>query len=184
MPDDTMQRRDAPVLHRRAQVQPSSWNAEARTVDVVWTTGADVQRRSWWSDAVWIERLQVSAEAIDLTRLNGGAPVLNAHGSYDLTDQIGVVESASIANGEGRATLRLSAREDLAGLVADIAAGIIRNISVGYTVENWDITAASASSAEIRTATRWTPYEISFVPIPADAGAQTRAHPATLAPGD
>lgn len=174
MPED-LSRRPAGDGMLRASLEPSTWNAADRTVDVIWTTGADVKRRDWMTGQTFIERLAVTPDAIDLTRLNSGAPVLDTHSSYALGDVIGVVERAALVNGEGRATLRLSARDEVAGIVADIAAGIIRNISVGYAVQTWDVTAPTRTDPEVRTATRWTPYELSFVPVPADPGAQVRA---------
>lgn len=174
MPDD-LSSRPAIATSLRATLQPKTWNPDTRTVDVIWTTGADVKRRDWMTGREFIERLAVTADAIDLTRLNAGAPVLDTHSSYALGDVIGVVENATIVNGEGRATLRLSEREEVAGVVGDIAAGIIRNISVGYIVQTWDTTPPTRTDPEVRTATRWTPYEVSFVPVPADPGAQVRA---------
>ncbi len=178
MPDDMPATRQGQPLHLRAAFAPNTWNAEARTIDVVWTTGADVTRSDWYTGKRWVERLDVSADAIDLGRMSAGAPVLDTHSSYALGDVVGVVERAWIEGGKGMATLRFSDREEVAGVVRDVAAGILRNISVGYVVDQWDITEASGTSAEIRTAKRWTPYEVSLVPIPADPGAQVRALPA------
>lgn len=176
MPDDIATRPAAPAM-LRAAFTPDTWNAESRTVDVVWTTGAPVQRRDWMTGQIYTEALAVTAEAIDLERLNSGAPVLDTHSSYALGDVVGVVERASVADGEGRATLRFSDRPEVAGIVADVASGILRNISVGYRVESWDITPATRDAPELRTAVRWTPYELSLVPVPADPRAQVRAGP-------
>jgi hypothetical protein len=176
MPDD-LARRPAVPLQLRAAFAPETWNAEARTIDVIWTTGADVNRRDWYTGKQWVERLNVSAEAVDLARLEAGAPVLDSHSSYSLGDVVGVVERAWIEGGKGYATLRFSERDEVAGVVRDVAAGILRNISVGYVVDQWDVAEAAAGRAETRTAKRWTPYELSLVPIPADAGAQVRSGP-------
>ncbi|MBS7789268.1 Mu-like prophage major head subunit gpT family protein [Roseococcus sp. SDR] len=169
-------------LRREASFRPGTYDAEARTVEVTWTTGADVRRYDWWEGRHYIERLTVSEEAVDLSRLNAGAPVLDTHSSWELSDQIGVVERAWIEGGEGRAVLRFSEREDVQGIVRDIQAGIIRNISAGYWVDEWVVTPGTSQQVEIRTAARWTPGEISFVPVPADPGAGTRARPSTPAP--
>ncbi|MGH8431734.1 MAG: prohead protease/major capsid protein fusion protein, partial [Solimonas sp.] len=135
------QTRFLPTQQRAASVAPSTFNKADRTVEVVWTTGARVRRRSW--DGSYDEELVVDASAIDLIRLNtGGAPVLNTHSSWSLQDQIGIVERAWIANGEGRAILRLSEREEVAGIVRDIEAGLIKNISVGYNVRKYEIISA------------------------------------------
>lgn len=132
------QTRFLPTQQRAATIAPSTFNAETRSVEVVWTTGARGRRFDFWSGQAYEEELVVSTDAVDLTRLNGGqAPVLNSHDAYDLSCQIGVVERAWIDGNEGRATVRLSDREDIAGLVRDIETGIIKNISVGYNVRKY-----------------------------------------------
>lgn len=182
MPDDVMRRPAVPPA-LRASFAPGSWNADNRTIDVTWSTGAPVARRDYWENTNWTEVLDVSPDAVDLARMNAGAPVLNTHSSYELSDVIGVVERAWIENGLGRATIRFSDRPEVASIMRDVSTGIIRNLSVGYTVQQWDVVPAGAGTGEVRTAKRWTPYEISFVPIPADAGAQTRALvPAEIVP--
>lgn len=183
MPDGTAapgapatERRDqVQHMHRRAALRPGTFDAERRTVEVTFTTGADVRRFDWWTERYYIERLQVTPEAVDLARLNAGAPVLNTHGSWDLGDVIGVVERAWIEAGEGRASIRFSEREEVAPIVRDVEAGILRNVSAGYWVNEWRITQPTDGGTEIREAVRWTPGEISLVPVPADAGAQVRS---------
>ena len=84
-------------------------------------------------------------------RLNGGAPLLNTHGAWDLRDVIGVVERAWIAReGEalvGRATVRFSDRADVEPIWRDVAAGIVRNVSVGYAVRSYEITETDGAAA-------------------------------------
>ncbi len=176
-----------PKQHRAATIAPATYNAEARSVEVVWTTGAKVRRYDWWNDTSYDEELVVSSDAVDLTRLNSGnAPVLNTHSNYTLENIIGVVERAWIDGAEGRAVVRLSEREDIAGIVADIAGGIIRNISAGYTVAKYEVVAAAnrtdGGTVPLYRAVAWCPAEISFVPIPADAGSSTRGQPSQGSP--
>jgi hypothetical protein len=100
--------------------------------------------------------------------------VLNSHGTWSLDDQIGVVERAWLDGNVGRALIRLSGREDIAGIVQDIRDGIIRNISVGYSVQTYEITRDAGNKLPTYRAVSWTPMELSFVTVPADAGAATR----------
>jgi hypothetical protein len=165
-----------PVQTRALALQPETWNDEDRTVEVIWSTGAKVVRYDWMSGSRYWEELSMDPAHVSLARLNGGAQVLNSHQAYELENVIGVVVpgSARIEQGQGRATLRLSERPELAGLVQDIAAGIIRNVSIGYQVTRYQET---RSEGEIPTylAIEWEPFEISFVGVPADAGAQARS---------
>jgi hypothetical protein len=174
---------DMPVQTRAASIAPASFNATDNTVDVVWTTGSRVRRYDYWNDTVFEEELVVTPEAVDMTRFDAGAvQVLDGHQVYGGVDAIlGIATAASVANGEGRASLRLSTREEKSGIVADIAAGIIRNISFGYSVERYEITRAQDRTDGINLplylAVRWTPQEISFVTVPADPNAGTRSQP-------
>lgn len=173
MPDDVTREAPPALVRRAASMAPATFNASTRTVDVIFTAGAEVMRSDWWSGERWVEALEVTPEAVDLSRLNARAPVLNSHSSYDLEDVIGVVERAWIEGGKGYAQIRFSEREDVAPIVADVAAGILSNISVGYSVSEWR--EEEVNGVRRRTATRWLPMEVSLVPIPADAAAQVRS---------
>jgi phage head maturation protease len=162
------------ALTREASFSPASADDKSRTIDVVWTTGARGKRADWFGDE-WYEELDVSPGAVRLDRLNNGAPMLNTHGAWDLSDVLGVVESARLDNGKGVARVRFSERDDVTPIWNDVKAGILRNISVGYRVYKWQDVSASDDKLPIMRAVDWEPMEISLVPIGFDAGAQTRA---------
>ena len=164
------------VLTRAATFVPATFNRDAGTVELVWSTGARVERRDFWTGKRYNEELSLEPGHVDLTRLNAGAPLLNAHASRDLADIVGVVERAWIAKGEGRAKVRFSPRADVAPIIADVEAGIIRNVSVGYSVRKYEITEGDTPTYR---AVDWQPMELSLVPIPADAAAQVRSHEGT-----
>lgn len=175
----TKRKAQVPMFDMRAGFVPATFNKEKRTVDVVWTTGAKVLRSPWFGEPYY-EELQVDEKAIRMDRLNNGAPLLNNHSSWSLESVIGVVESARVENGKGIATVRLSDREEIAGIVRDIENGIIRNISVGYMVHRFEKVNMPpgkevADETPIYRAVDWEPMELSFVGIPADAGAQARS---------
>lgn len=178
MPDATPSRRaEIPMQTRDAAI--SSFNAETRTIELVWSTGAPVRRMDWWTGRSYIETLSLDPAHVRLDRLNSGrANLLNTHSMYNLSSVMGVVEasSAAVDGQQGTATVRLSQRDDIAGLVQDVADGIIRNVSVGYIVHKYEITQTEGQPDE-RRAVDWEPYELSFVPAPADAGAGTRVTP-------
>lgn len=183
MPDTMMAAPVAlPMQLRRAPILPATVNSEARSVDVVFTTGAAVRRRRWtgWDTSVpFDEILEVSDRAVDLTRLNAGAPALDSHSVWSSHSQVGVVERAWIEGKEGKATIRFpregldQAADRMFGLISD---GIIRNVSVGYSIERVKVVEPAAKGeVEQRIVERWTPLEVSFVTVPADPRAQVRA---------
>ena len=151
---------------RAATFAPDTYDADTNTIEVVLSTGADVQR------AGYVERLPIANA--DLRGI-AGAPVLDAHNQGSTRAVLGVIQKAWKAAGEIRARLKLSSRDDAAGIVRDIADGILRNLSIGYRVKQWrDET--NSKGQRIRTALAWEIHEASFVPIGADPGAQTRSH--------
>lgn len=131
--------------------------------------------RQSWFDEPWIEVLGHKDGEVDLTRLNDGAPVLANHdrttavGNTPLAG-IGMVEKAWLENGRLMADLAISRRDALADLRQDISDGLVKNISIGYMINERTLVKANGDGQpdEYRV-TSWTPFEISPVDIPADA---------------
>jgi hypothetical protein len=151
---------------------PETINVEERTVELVWSTGAQVRRASW-SRGDYIEELSMAPGAVRMERLNKGAPLLDAHDSFSLRSQIGVVQRAWLNGNEGRALVKFSRRDEVESIFQDVIDGIYRNVSVGYKVHKTERDETGAVPVE--RAVDWEPYELSLVPIPADAGAQVRS---------
>jgi phage head maturation protease len=168
--------RDLPPAARPIEFRRETWNETARTIDVVFARGSRVQRLDLWTGKRYEEELDMSPGSVDLSRLNAGAQVLDSHQSGELRNILGVVVegSARLEGGAGVATIRFSERDDVAGIVADIRSGIIRNVSVGYAVRKYAVEEREGALPLYR-AVDWQPLEISFVPIPADPAAQSRA---------
>lgn len=162
---------------------PTTLNSERRTVDLIWSTGARVTRHEmdWdtWTVRKFYEELDLRGARLD--RLNSGAPLLIEHSTRDgwdgrpLDGVIGTVERASVAGGEGIATVRFGEGERANEIFGRVQRGELRSISVGYQVRKWDKTQRDDDGTQIRRATDWEPYELSIVAIPADAGAQIRS---------
>lgn len=180
---------DLPMIGRAAEVRADSIDMEARTVEVVWTTGATVQRVRWegWDDRIeYDEELIVSGNAVRLERLNAGAPFLNAHFAWRAESVLGSVVPGSVRleGGLGFATIQLTEAEDARGIVQRILEKSLRFVSVGYRVHQYEITRKEGAREHWR-AVDWEPLEISAVPIPADPGAHVRSgesRTAALAP--
>jgi len=158
----------------------TSVDKEARTVDVVFSTGASVMRARWedWTRIPYEETLVISAAAINMERLAAGGPVLDAHNSWSTQTQVAVVERAWIEGDKALARIRFPSEgtDELSDtLWRKVSEGIVRNISVGYSIDKVRIIdAEKRGDVEQWIVERWTPHEISFVPVPADPGAQVR----------
>jgi hypothetical protein len=102
---------DLPSLSVRAAV--GAVNTDARTIDLIFSTGAAVDRFDWMTGKRYREVLSMEPKHIRLDRLNSGAPLLDSHSAYSITDQLGAVVpgSARIENGKAVATVKFSARD-------------------------------------------------------------------------
>ena len=143
-------------LRRVASFDASAIGEESRSLEFSFSSEAPVAR--WFGDEV----LSHDSESVDLTRLNDGAPLLWNHNP----DQVlGVVERGWI-DGEkkrGMVAVRFSRSAFAEEKLADIRDGILRNVSVGYSINDADQTRDGSI-----VATSWQPHEVSVVSVPAD----------------
>lgn len=145
------------LLFRSATVEDTSIDVEGRRVAVAFSSEAPNQR------SFGVEILSHRSEDVDMSFLaSGSAPLLLEH---DREDQIGIVESAQIESGVGRAVVRFSKSADGEAIWQDVVDGIRKNISVGYVVTDKQIEKRAEGQVVI---CKWTPMEISIVSIPAD----------------
>lgn len=106
-----------------------------------------------------LEVLEHKPGSVDLSRLTDGAPLLLDH---DRTRQIGVVQSAWLDGGKGRARVRFSKSPLGQEILQDVKDGIRKSVSVGYRVIR------DTFKGDIRHVTSWLPMELSIVSMPAD----------------
>ncbi|EEZ7828539.1 phage major capsid protein [Escherichia coli] len=125
-------------------------------------------KRQFWDEqnqemVVLDEILVHTPEAVDLSRLNNNAPLLFNH-NFD--NHIGVVCNARIdADNVGRALVKFSKHGTLANDIRNkVIEGTMEKISVGYDIKEYQIDYAKGQLI----VTKWAPFEISFVTVPAD----------------
>jgi len=162
-------------LDLRAEI--GAVNNDARTVELTFATPkADVLRYDWDTGKRFYERLSLDPKHVRMERLaSGTAPLLNTHSAWSLASQLGVVESATVNGKLGEAKVRFSKRADVEPFYQDVLDRIIRNNSVGYRVFRFEDIGEARSGYPVMLATDWEPFEISMVPMGADAGARTRS---------
>ena len=159
------------------RIMPSTFNEEKRTVQISWTTGQRGLRYSYGQRKVY-EELDVSKKAVRMDFLkSGNAPLLDAHQSWSNRAVIGVVENAKLVKGEGTATVRFSTDEEADKIFRKVKEGVLRGISVGYKVHNYDRIEEDENNIVMR-ATDWEPKELSIVPIGFDDTATVRSESA------
>jgi hypothetical protein len=99
-----------------------------------------------------------------------GAPVLLDHRSYSSDAQVGVIVRAWVdkATKQGRALLRFSSSTRGEEIFRDVQDGIRTTVSVGYWILEAKLEETGEDVGDVYRITRWRPFEISFVPCPAD----------------
>ena len=163
------------LFHRDIGKLPEGFNPGESSTRIMSVDGIDKDKRtlelSFSSDVEvkrfgMIEILDHANGAADLSRLNNGGPLLFNH---DLDKVIGVIERAWLdGTGKGRALVRFSKREDAEEVWQDIQDGILKNVSVGYRINEVKLKESREDGTDVYLVTKWEPYEISIVSAPAD----------------
>jgi len=178
-------RREARLAVQRRESTPTSYNAEAHTVDLTAATGARVLRYSWVRDGYYWEVLDISPEAVDLGRVESGqCPLLDTHSRWSVKDQLGTVEGARFDNGQLVLPAKFGDSEQARSAESDVAAGTLKGVSIGYRITELTLTEHKDGDYPVYTATRWELLEVSLCPVPADPAAGVRSedglHPCVI----
>lgn len=162
-------------------IVPKSWNEEERTLEIDFATEKPVLRFSYDGWEYYNEVLEISEKAIDFDALNRGVSILKDHRN-SVDSIVGITLNGWIKGKTARAKIKLDDSDDpeATRFRDKVAKGIIRQISVGYEIDEYVRTKKNekdASETAVYTATRWRPREISFVAVPADENCGSRSIP-------
>ncbi|EPZ5946381.1 phage major capsid protein [Serratia sp. IR-2025] len=140
----------------KREMETSQINQSNKLIELAFASEIPVQRE--FGDRILNEILLCSPENVDLSRIQNKAAVLFNHCKDNL---IGVVESSSVdADKVCRASIRLSSTaQEYQTMVEE---GILSKVSVGYSILDYRI------EDDTLLVSKWQPYEISLVSIPAD----------------
>src|SRR5687767_4351439 len=124
----------------------------------------EVERMDWFGER-WIEILDHSAGAIDLSRAKRGVPLLFVHGQRDIVGRIENLrlDKDKVLRGEVRFSKSVRGKEAEQDFLDDI----LVDVSVGYRIKELELV-AKREGVSVYRATKWELYEGSLVPIPAD----------------
>lgn len=155
---DEQKRFSLPQLTRAMLTDENiSVDTESRTLEFPFSSELPVER--WFGDEI----LSHKDGAADLTRLNDGAPLLFNH---NMDEIIGVVERAWFKEKRGYVSVRFAKTARAEEVLSMVNDGILRNVSFGYRIN--EMVEAVKNGKSTYTATRWEPYEVSMVTVPAD----------------
>lgn len=125
--------------------------------------------RTMWDEEneAWVRGHEVLGHAkgeIDESRMKDGLVIQDTHWG----DQIGIIRKPELKDGKLGGVIEFGCGERAQEIARDAAAGIRRNMSVGYIVREYKKVGKAEDGLPIFRVTKWTPYEASFVNVPAD----------------
>lgn len=156
------------VFQRTADMGIRQIKEEERRVSVSFSSEIAVQR--WYGNEI----LCHDEGCIDLTRLSEiGVSLWN----HNRDKVIGRIENAYLNSAEKRTycDIVFDDDEESERVYQKVKSGTLKGVSVGYGVSCWESVKAGAFSSNGRflgpceVATKWQPYEVSIVSVPADA---------------
>ena len=144
-----------------ARFDRASVKEDQRTVDVAFSSEEPVLR--WYGNEI----LSHAKGAVNMERLKSGRANLLVN--HDPGDWVGVIEAARVDDDKvGRATVRFGNSVRANEVFRDVKDGILASISVAYSRDEMKLTKQGKDQEDEYTITRWTPFEVSLVTVPAD----------------
>lgn len=164
---------DDPRMFREAELTVETRkdeNGEAKTTVRVSVSSEAPYLRRFLYDAeqdAWVKGYEVLGHKdgeIDDSRMKDGLIIQDTHWG----DQIGIIRKPEVKDGKLGGEIEFGCGERAQEIAKDAAAGIRRNMSVGYLVVETKKVGKAEDGLPIFRVTKWTPYEASFVNVPAD----------------
>jgi len=143
-----------------------------REVELSFSSEAPVSR--WFGDEILLH----GPDNVDLSRLQSVGSLIYGHNPHDLKNIVGAISKAWLAERRGKATVVFDDDESGNSAMVKVKSGSLKGVSVGYQIneaielqdeDTWtDPGTGRTYDKPGMIATKWTPYEISLTPIPAD----------------
>jgi HK97 family phage major capsid protein len=160
---------------RSMPLQPTTYNAEARSVRAVVATDTEVQVYDWERGEVIVEYLL--ADGFQLPEGRAQVPLLDSHFRWGVGGVLGSVRDFSVMGGQVLGDVYFSSAEDSRDPETKVREGHLTDLSGGYSVEEsvWvqrgekKLIGAREFVGPCKISTRWTLREVSVTAIGADA---------------
>lgn len=147
-------------IYRSVDAADMVIDEEKRTISFAFSSETPYER--WWG----VEILSHKAGAMDQARLNDGAPLLFNH---DPDKHIGTIERSWIDKNQGWVEIRFGNSALAQEKKKDVEDKVLRKVSFGYMIDDLVLSKKGDESGPAEyTVTKFTPFEVSFVTIPAD----------------
>ena len=153
------------LFYRSIELDRAKVNQDERSIDVSFSSEEPVER--YWMGK---EILLHGDGNVDLSRLKKMGSALLNHNPDVI---VGPLKNVRLEEKKGRASIVFDEDEDGNKAMNKVNSGSLKGVSVGYMVNKFMEVMEKEEFEGIKgpamVATRWTPYEISLTPIPADS---------------
>ena len=163
------------LFFRQVDLDRAELDEEKREIELSFSSETPVKR--WFGSEILLH----GEGNIDLSRLRRVGSLIFGHNAYDLKGIIGPVRKCWLDKEKRQGRALVGFDEDETGTMAlgKVKSRSLRGVSFGYRIdkgievlekEEWtDPDSQKTFKGPAIIATRWTPYEITLTPIPADA---------------
>lgn len=161
---------DNKMFYRSFELNREAVNEKERSVAVSFSSEDPVYR--WGADEILLH----GSKNVNLARLKSMGAALLGHNASII---VGALNRVRVEDRRGTAVIKFDDDEDGQKALGKVNSGSLKGVSVGFLVEKAAIVEDGEEWQDPETkknykgpafiATRWTPYEISLTPIPADA---------------
>ena len=163
------------MFYRHFDLERSVVDDGKRETELAFSSEAPVER--WFGAEVLLH----GRNNVDLSRLRSVGSVIYGHNPYELKNIVGPIREVWLDEKDRMGRARIGFDDDESGNLAmgKVKSKSLRGVSFGYIInkarrlmdekEEWtDTETGRTFRGPAVIATRWTPYEISLTPIPAD----------------
>jgi len=167
-------KRNSSLFYRHIELDARATGGDSREMELAFSSEHPVER--WFGAEILLHNQQ----NVDLTRLQSVGSLIYGHAPEDIRNILGPIQKAWITEDRiGRARVAFDDDESGSLALSKVKSGSLRGVSFGYMInearqlEEDEVGTEPESGQEFRgpaiIGTRWTPYEITLTPIPADA---------------
>lgn len=144
--------------------------------EAIASSGAERLMYFWPLGMVVRERLLITEDAVDLSRVAAGAvPFCRDHYTWSTEHRIGKMTEFRIEGGNLIGTGLVSRRPEVASIRMDMRDGIQSSVSLGYQILEYELDESDETKIPLLTVKKFRVFELSLVSMPADADAVIRS---------
>lgn len=161
--------KESDIVRFAASLSPETVSDDARSVEMLFYSGAKVERFDWANGEKYFLRLGIESGECQIEKLDG-APLLDSHMDFSVKNVLGVITEPRLEADGCHATAKFSDDPESDIIFRKVKNGTLRQVSVGAVIGHLKLESKEGETSSY-LADSWYPREVSIVPLAADVGA-------------